>query len=146
MVKNYDRTACISCSSKIACEKLRNESQCHVCDESLTCLMSGDVNNKKCHKMKRLWRTLPRKCTLVDEIMCNYLTVSVNFRDNANFYVNNYNKKICPRCLQATFVMYGFKHSGQHRECYTVRYTQYCGDCPICNAYTIQPVIQKDKR
>lgn len=134
-MKDYDRTVCKKCNTRKKCEGYRSEFWCHICEFSLICIIDGNINNKQCRKIKQGWRTLPRKCVLVDKIIGNYITTATHFRDTTNFYTNGYNMRICPRCLQPAFVMYACGDSIKKR-------LLYWGGCHICNVCTKQPVIR----
>lgn len=140
MQKDYNRVVCNTCACKERCVEIRSTFWCSTCTSSLTCAMKGSIHDKSCTEIRRLWRTLPRKCILTDEIMRNHLTHITSFRDNTHFCVNEYNMRLCPRCLQTSFVTSPYQSAQGRVESDNVPSPLYCGHCLVCAVYTIQHV------
>lgn len=130
MKKDYDRTVCNTCAFKKQCKEYRNKFRCIKCRYTLLCFVEGKNNHKRCNIARREWRTLSEDCILAKELMQS--GAAITFSRFSGFIIEDHGC-MCPRCGQATFVLYPTLIQYEIKN--TEHVLTYAGHCEMCGVY-----------
>lgn len=130
MKKDYDRIICNECNFKETCEEYRNKFRCIECHRTLLCFVKGENNHKRCNRARGEWRTLSKDCALARELMQSGAEITLS--RFSGFIIKDYGRE-CPRCSQATFVIYPTLIQYEIKNQRHV--PMYAGDCEICRLH-----------